>query len=121
MSLWYRLWATWAIVGLGSAVALIAAQELGVAVPARVWWWWAIPGVVGGGTLELWALRDALEGNTLSEITWGFDRGVKSFVSAVVLWLAWWLATGDAWPSAGIAFMLWFVWHVRFDGPRRRS
>lgn len=108
---WSRLWLAWAVLGVGSALALIAAHELGWAMPAHVWWWWALPGVLGGGALEVAALRNPDRGDTLSELVVAMGEGPLSLIVVGCGWLAWWLATGSAWPSAAIAFIGWCGWH----------
>lgn len=109
--LWTRLWLAWALAGVGTALTIIAATEVGWQPPDGVWLWWAIPGVLGGGALELWALWDTRPGNTLSEIVVALGEGPLSLIVVGCLWLMWWLATGSAWPSAGIAFVGWCAWH----------
>lgn len=113
------LWIVWAVCGVGSAVALIVAHEIGVDTPRNVWAWWAIPGVLFGGTIEIAALIRPGAGDTLSEHVWQLQGGWRSLVVVFVLWVAWWLATGVAWPSAGIFFLVWCAWHFAFEAPTK--
>jgi hypothetical protein len=116
-TVWTRLWIIWAACGLGSALAIIGALELGWQAPPHIWLWWAIPGVVYGGALEIAALVSPGTGDTLSEHVWQMPVGWRSLISVYCLWGAWWLATGSAWPSVLIAFLLWCAWHFSFEVP----
>lgn len=108
---WSRLWIAWAVAGVGTALAIIAATEVGWTPLDHVWWWWAIPGIAAGGLLEIAALRNPAPGDTLSEKVVALGEGPLSLVIAGCLWLMWWLAFGTAWPSAGIMFVGWCAWH----------
>jgi hypothetical protein len=119
--LWTRLWIVWAVLGVGSALAIIVAQEIAVDLPRGVWAWWALPGVLGGGLLELGALLSPRAGDTLSEHVWRLDGGWRSLIVVACLWLAWWLATGVAWPSAGIFFLGWVAYHFALEAPEEPS
>lgn len=114
-----HLWITWAILGVGSALTIIALNELGRPLPPGVWGWWALPGVLFGGGIEIAALIRPTRGDTLSEHVWSLQGGWRSLVVAFCLWVAWWLVTGDGWPSAGVAFLLWVAWHFALEAPEK--
>lgn len=115
--IWAWLWLGWALGGVGTALAIIVAQELSMTLPHNIWRWWAIPGVLGGGTLEIVALTSGRKGDTLSEHIWQLQRGFRSIIVVFCLWAAWFLATASAWPSGPIFFMCWCAYHFAFEAP----
>jgi hypothetical protein len=119
--LFTHLWIAWAVLGVGSALTIIAATEAGWAAPRHVWAWWSLPGIVGGGVLELAALLRPGRGDTLSEHVWKLQGGWRSLIVVTCGWLAWWLATGVAWPSAGIFFLGWVSYHFALEAPEKPS
>ena len=114
---WTLTWIVWAVGGLGTALVLIVAIELGWNATGHVWWWWALPGAVGGATIEIAAIARRGRGDTLSEHVWAMDTSWRSLTVTTVLWLAWFLATADPWPSAGIFFLGWTAYHFALEGP----
>lgn len=119
--LFTHLWIAWAVLGVGSALAIIALNELGRALPSSVWAWWALPGIVLGGTIEIVALLRPGSGDTLSEHVWSMRGGWRSLVVVFCLWVAWWLISGDGWPSGGVAFLLWVAYHFALEAPEERT
>lgn len=122
MTAWHRLWIAWALLGLLTAAGIAVAVELDRTVPPEVWYWWVIPGLASGGLLELVALARRERDDTFSELFWilrdGEEEGVWSLSLATVAWIGWFVGTGDPWPSAGVIFLLWFLYHAIFEGRR---
>lgn len=111
MTVWSRLWIAWGLGGVGSALAIIALQELNVPLPPHIWRWWAVPGLGGFALIEGAALLSPARGDTLSEHVWNLRGGFRSLSVTFMLWVAFWLASGNAWPSSGVFGCLWVAYH----------